>query len=337
MGKKDQFEFDATSIIKFILKNLKLLIAVSLIAFVVSAVVSFMIKPKFKSTVIVFPSSTASISKSVMNMNYLPFNKADLLNFGDEDDCDQLTQVLMSAEIKDMMNKKFNLMAHYGIDSVKTAYPKEKYYNAFEDNFRFQRTEYKSIKISVLDIDKELAAKMANDVVAYADSLIWRMRKSRGQKAYDLAQFEYARFDSITKTTTDSMNKLTKLGLYDYKVLSKDLNKAYYSALLKGKTDLANKIKQRMDLSAKYGIAYDELNLKLIYNVEQRSAMFYKVQEIKAELEQALPSKFIVESARVSEKKAYPRKSLIVLASTVSTFFLTLILLIFVDTVKKYF
>ena len=337
MTKKDKFEFDATSIIKFILKNLKLLIAVSLVAFVVSAVVSFLIKPKFKSTVIIFPTSTASISKSVMNMNYLPFNKADLLNFGDEDDCDQLTQVLMSAEIKDMMNKKFNLMAHYGIDSLKSPFSKTEYYDSFEDNFRFQRTEYKSIKVSVYDENKELACKMANHVISFADSLIIDMRKSRAKKAYDLALSEYSRFDSITKWTTDSMNKLTKLGLYDYKVISRDLNRAYYSALLKGKTDLANKIKKRIEITEKYGIAYDELNLKLIHNVEQRSAMSYKLQEIKSELDQQLPNKFIVEQARVSEKKAYPRRSLIVLASTISTFFLTLILLIFVDTVKKYF
>ncbi|HOT15470.1 MAG TPA: Wzz/FepE/Etk N-terminal domain-containing protein, partial [Bacteroidales bacterium] len=101
MTKKDKFEFDATSIIKFTLKNIKLLIAVSIVAFIVSAVVSFLIKEKYKSTVIVFPTSSSSISKSIMNINYLPYNKADLLNFGDEDDCDQLTQVLMSAEIKD--------------------------------------------------------------------------------------------------------------------------------------------------------------------------------------------------------------------------------------------
>jgi uncharacterized protein involved in exopolysaccharide biosynthesis len=163
------------------------------------------------------------------------------------------------------------------------------------------------------------------------------MRKSRGLKAYELALQEYTKFDSLTKATNDSMNKLTKLGIYNYKDQSKELSKAYFKALSKGKNELASKLKKDLEVVTKYGISFNELNRKQLYNVEQRSSIFYKLQEIKSELEQNLPSNFIVESAVKADKKAYPKRMIIVLISTIATFFLTFILLVFIDSLKKHF
>ena len=338
MGKdKNKFDFDSGSIFIYMIRKAKILIIVSLAAFIVSAVVSLMITPKYKSTVVLFPATSASISKSILNNSYLPYNRADLLNFGDENDCDQLMQVLISREIMEMINKKYNLMAHYGIDIEKTDYPQTKYYEYFESNFVFRRTEYNSIVISVFDTEPELASTIANSIASYADTLIRNMRKSRGLKAYELAFHEYSKFDSLTKATNDSMNKLTKLGIYNYKDQSKELSKAYFKALGKGKNELANKYKKDLEVVARYGISFNELNRKQLYNVEQRSSIFYKLQEIKSELDQNLPSNFVVESAVKADKKAYPKRMIIVLISTIAAFFLTFILLVFIDSIKKHF
>ena len=101
MGKnKSNFDFDSGSILIYMLKKAKILIGVSVIAFIISTIAAFMITPKFKSTVIVFPTSTAVVSKSLLNTQYNP-SDGDLMNFGEEEQCDQLLQVLLSSAASD--------------------------------------------------------------------------------------------------------------------------------------------------------------------------------------------------------------------------------------------
>lgn len=336
MGKnKNNFDFDSGSILIYMLKKAKILIGVSVIAFIISTIAAFMITPKFKSTVIVFPTSTAVVSKSLLNTQYNP-SDGDLMNFGEEEQCDQLLQVLLSNDMKDLINSKYNLMKHYAIDSA-NKFPMSSYYDAFDDNFRFRRSEYLSIIITVYDTDPKLAAVMANDVAVFADTIISRMQKERARKAYILVKHEYSAIDSLINTKQEEITKLTKMGIYDYDYQNRDLNRAYYKALEKGQTQIANGIKKQLDVVGKYGREFATKFVEINYLIGQRASLYFKYTEAKAEFEQKLPNKFIVEEARISEKKAYPRRSLIVLTSTIAAFFIALTLSVLIDSVKKHF
>jgi LPS O-antigen subunit length determinant protein (WzzB/FepE family) len=338
MGKnKLKFSFESGGILMFFFQNIRLLFYIGLVAAVVSGIVSFLITPKYKSTVIIFPVSPASVSKSVMNTQYVTSKGGDLMNLGEEEQADQLLQVLNSRDLKDMMNKKYNLMKHYGIDSVKSKFPVTSYYEWFDENFSFRRTEYISIVIEVLDTDKKLAADMANGVVAFADTIFFRMQKERSRKAYELAKREYFSLDSVMKKERDSLNRLRQMGLFHFDDQSKELTRAYYRALVKGKIDLANEIKKKIDLVSKYGSSYMELRDLNAYHITQLASMFYKYSEVKAEYEQTLPHKYVVESARVSEKKAYPKRMIIVLASTIVSVFFAFVVMLIINSLKRYY
>jgi LPS O-antigen subunit length determinant protein (WzzB/FepE family) len=334
---KSKYNFESGGILIFFFQNIRLLIYVGLAAAIVSGIVSFIIKPKFKSTVIVFPVSSASVSKSVMNTQYTTSKGGDLMNFGEEEQADQFLQVLNSRDLKDMINKKYNLMKHYGIDSVRTKFPFTKYYEWFDGNFSFRRTEYVSIIIEVLDIDKKLAAEMANDVAAFADSILFKMQKERSKKAFELAKKEYEELQSIIKIGDDSLANLRKIGLIDFYDQSIILTRAYYRALRKGQTQLANEIKNKMELVAKYGTTYSRVKDFTNLQRGQLAALFYKYSEAKAEYEQNLPYKYVVESAKVAEKKTYPKRMLIVLASTVVSVFFAFVVLLMASSFKKYY
>ncbi len=336
MGKnKHKFDFEMGSVIKYFIKRFRILFTVSVLAFIISAVVSFIIKPKYKSTVIVFPTSPASVSKSIMDIDYVTSRGADILNFGLEDECDQLLQVFLSREIKDSMNVRFNLMQHYDI-KPESKYAQTKYYDAFEDNFRFRRTEYNSLIIQVYDTDPVLAARMANEVVAIADSLYSRILRQRAQKAFELIQLEYNDLDSVIHKKEKQLIELSKMGIFRYKDQLKELTRAYYKAISSGKTQVATEIKRKMELAQTYGPKFTNLEYELRLLKEQQSSCYYKLTEARAELEQKLPNKFIVEHAVPADKKAWPRRTVLVLTSTIATFLLTLILLVFVDSIKKY-
>ncbi len=336
MGKKHKFEFDMGDIIAYMIKKSKILFTVSFLAFIISIIVSLLITPKYKSTVIVFPVSPASVSKSVMSNQYITSRGADLLNFGQEDECDQLLQIFLSREIKDIMNKKYNLMAHYGIDSTKTKQAWSKFYDAFDDNFRFRRTEYLSIVVNVYDTDSELAAIMANDVVAYADTLYHNIQMQRAVKAFELIEKEYKDIDSIVNKKVERINELSKMGVFSYDLQGRELTRAYYRALEKGKTQLASEIYKKMQIAQKYGPEFDRMQYELEVITGQKISFYYKYTEVRAELENKVPNKFVVEHPIKADKKAYPRRSFIVIVSTIAAFFLTLCCLVFVDSIKKY-
>ena len=109
--------FSAIKLVLFLWNNKKLLIAISVVAAIASIIFSspFFIPPKFKSTVVLFPSSTNSVSKALLsdNQSY----KQDLLRFGEEEDAEQLLQILNSSKIRDRVIEKYNLMNHYDIDA----------------------------------------------------------------------------------------------------------------------------------------------------------------------------------------------------------------------------
>jgi len=336
MGKnKHKSNFDMGNVIEYLIKRSRILISVTILAFVVSVAVSLMLKPKYRSTAIVFPTSPASVAKSVMSTQYVTSRGADILNFGLEDECDQLLQVFLSRELKDSVNAKFGLMQHYGINPG-DKHAVSRYYDAYDDNFRFRRSQYNSIIVDVYDTDPQLAATLTNEVIRMADSLYTRMIRERAIKAFEVIKKEYQDMDSLIAAKERRLIELANMGVFKYDLQSRELTRAYYKALQSGKTDLANQIKQKMEIAERYGVEYTGLHYDLRVLRLQRGSLHYKYTEARAELEQQLPNKFIVERPIPADKKAWPRRSLIVITSTVGAFLFTLMMMVFVDAFKKY-
>ncbi len=332
MGKKkNKFNFDSENILFFVISKSKILFTVAIAAFIISTVVSFLITPKFKSTVILFPAAPTSISKSILNTQYI----GDVTGLGHENECDQLLQVLLSDQIKDLINKKYNLMAHYGIDSLKTKSPRSDYYGIYNEDFSIHRSEYLSIVIDVLDRDPKLAAAMANDVAAFADTVFHNMQKARSQKAFEIAKREYFDMDSLIKSQEDSVNKLRLLGALNYEDNSLVLRKQYYKALIKGRTDVANLIDKQLDNIRKYAKVMGLVQNKIADERVQFPALSYKYEEARVEYLQDLPNKFVVQKAQVPEKKSSPKRMLIVLTSTISAICFAFMLILITESFKK--
>jgi uncharacterized protein involved in exopolysaccharide biosynthesis len=70
------------------------------------------------------------------------------------------------------------------------------------------------------------------------------------------------------------------------------------------------------------------------YEAQLVSELSLRYKEARLEAEQNLSHRFVVEEAYPSEKKAYPRKSLIVIVSTFSALLFALIVLIIVDNIR---
>jgi deoxyadenosine/deoxycytidine kinase len=109
--------------------------------------------------------------------------KAAAMDFGEEEQAEQLVQILQSSRIKDRIIKKYDLLADYEISENDP----NKYYKlnkAYYGNFSFNRTRYGSIQIDVLDKDPKKAAAMANDIVDLIDTVKNEMIRERTIPAF---------------------------------------------------------------------------------------------------------------------------------------------------------
>src|SRR4051812_41348905 len=188
MFKKQEKDYlEATNVFFFIMKWRKPLLIVSAVAAVCAVIFSteYFIHPKFKSTVILFPASTSSITKAVLEDH--AGDKQDILAFGAEEQAEQLLQILNSNEIRDRIVAKYNLYTHYRIDTLQP-YPLTNLTSEFNGNITFQRTEFMSVRIDVLDEDPQMAANIANDIASLSDSVRNNILQHRANEALNVVQ-----------------------------------------------------------------------------------------------------------------------------------------------------
>ncbi|HET6245758.1 MAG: hypothetical protein H0V01_05005 [Bacteroidetes bacterium] len=325
-------DFDSTGLIGFLYKRRKILVIVALSAIIVSSVVSFLIHPKYKSTVILFPSATSSISKSLLSENQLS-SKNDIMQFGEEDDAEQLLQVLNSDEIRNYIMEKYDLIRHYRIDE-KSEFKQTELINEYHDNISFKRTEFMSVKIEVLDENPQIAANIANDIAALLDTVKNRMQKTRAIQGFNIVANEYKNILSEIKIKEDSLNVLRNFGVIDYVSQSEVYGSEYAIALSKGNREGIKALEEKLRILANFGGAYVSISENLEHDRKQLRQLKTKYEEAKVDAEQNITHAFIVNHAFPAEKKSYPVRWLIVVVSTLSALLGSVLIILLFENIQ---
>lgn len=335
LRSKSSEDFDSTNFIIFLYHWRKPLIIISVIAFIASIIISspWFITPKFKSTVIMFPTSSNSISKALLSENVS--EKQDILQFGEDEQAEQMLQILNSNKIRDWIIQKYDLLNHYEIGS-NASYKTTKLIKAYENNVTFRRTEYMAVKITVLDKDPKIAANMANDIAELLDSTRNAMQKERAVKAFRIVETEYLQLKDEIQQMEDSLTTLRQLGVHDYESQVEMINQQLAIELARGNRSGIKALEDKLEILAKYGGPYVSIRDALEFEKKQLSLVKTKYEEAKIDAEEFLPQKFIVNSAFEAEKKSYPVRWIIVLISTVSAFILGILILAVLDSLSRY-
>ncbi len=331
---KEQYSFDSSNLLLFLLQWRKPIIVVAAISLVASIIFSgpFFITPKYQSTVILYPASTSSISKALLDNS--PGNRSDVLAFGEEEQTEQILQILNSNKIRDRIVKKYNLMEHYDIPA-NSKYRYTELLREYESNVTFRRTEYMAVKISVMDQNPQLAADMANDIARLIDSTKNDMLRERAIKGFDIVKAEYLHRKNDIRIMEDSLTVLRGFGVHDYESQAEMINRQYAIELAKQNHKGIKALEEKLDVLARYGGAYVSLSNSLEYEREQLSLLKAKFEEAKVDASEVLPQTFIVNYAYASEKKAYPVRWIIVLVSLLAATLFTVIVIIIYENLLK--
>ena len=297
---------ERNNLIQFIWAQRKSLLIITGIVFVISTIVSLLITPLFLSTAIVFPAASSNVSFSDQRNV-----KAAAMDFGEEEQAEQLVQILQSSRIRDKVVSKFNLLEHYEIAEN----DKNKYYklnNEYTSHFEFTRTRYGSIQIDVLDKDPELAAKMANSIVDLIDTVKNDMIRERTKPAFEINKRKMVQMLHDRDSVLNLLDSLSALG-----VVSMDIRSNLFQALVDSKNAAEKSdIKAKLGVNTLYGAQYDALE-------HIRNEMIIKIEEFRVSYEQAesdananFNHKFVVEKAVQADKKEKPKRIIIVLVAS---------------------
>jgi LPS O-antigen subunit length determinant protein (WzzB/FepE family) len=311
MENKDiEQQLNQQNIIQFIWTKRKIITIVTFIAAVASLVISFFITPLYLSTAVVFPAATSTVSFSEQRNA-----KASSMDFGEEEQAEQLVQILQSSKIRDKIVQRFDLMKHYDIKET-DQYKYHRLGEAYASHIKFTRTRFGSIQIDVLDKDPKLAATIANKIVDLIDTVKNEMVKERTIPAFEINKRKKDLILQDMKFILSKLDSLSSLGVVTSEGRA-TLFQAYNEA--KGKDD-KKFFKKQIDVNIKHGAEFDGLAML-------RDEKMVKLAEFETAFEQAesdaytdFNHKFVVENAVVADKKEKPKKAIIVLVSTIASF-----------------
>ncbi|MBP5759648.1 MAG: hypothetical protein J6W45_09625 [Bacteroidales bacterium] len=279
-------DYDHQATIRFFGRWWKLLVWVAAIALVASLVVSLLITPRYKATATLFPTNSNRLSKAVMDYHY----SLDFMDYGIERDCEYCIQILSSESMERDVCKRFNLLEHYGI-SPDDPHKMFKLHEQYRGNVNVRRTEFLGVEVSVLDVDPQWAADMANFIAANYDTVCHRIHHARALNAADLVQGVCDRVGQEIKDLQDSLRR----------------NPQYQQGLSK---------------------LIDEKCHELA-DLETRAA------QTKVDANENVSYKFLLDEAVAPDKKAYPKRAIIVLLGTFGAVVMCILALLIVGRVKK--
>jgi uncharacterized protein involved in exopolysaccharide biosynthesis len=319
-----ELEKERQNLLVYIWKRRKILMIISGAAAVLSLIVSLLMTPIYRSTAIVFPAATSTVSFSEQRNA-----KAAAMDFGEEEHAEQLVQILSSSRIRDKIVQEFDLMKHYKIDQN----DENKYYKlvkSYNENFLFVRTRYGSIQIDVLDRDPKLAADMANKIVDLIDTVKNQMVAERTWPAFEINKRKKEQLEKEREDLIHRMDTLSAMG-----VMSLDGRTELFQAYVSAGGGEKAEIKRIIDVNIKYGSTFDALDFSLKEKITQLELFKVSYEQAESDAYAIFNHKFVVEKAVVADKKDKPKRLIIILLSTIGAFIFGLFTLLIRDRLNE--
>ena len=326
----NQTKFDTLDIFVYLWKKRKPLIIVTILGAIVSVVVSLMLPNYFKATSVLFPTTFISPSTSTLHVN--TNQETDPLLIGDEDDLEKMIQLLKSDFITNSIIQKYNLIEHYEL-SANDPHLNNKLHKTYEGNVTFNKTPYQGVIVSVVDIEPQLAADMANDIANLYDTLVFNMQKQRSEEIYEMAKNAYEKEEAYIQMLEDSLDVFRQYGILDYYKESERYSEAYGKAIGNNKLTAKGQafFDKKFALLRKYGKKFQSIASQI--NDVRKNLTTLHLNLIQAEQNLKFPTthKYVISYAQVPDKKAFPKRSIIVILSTMGAFVFSIVLLLLFD------
>lgn len=263
------------------------------------------LKPKYKSMAVVYPENLGEKSE--------------------ESSTEQMLEMLNSGDIRDSIIRVFNLPEHYKI-SPQYKFYKTAMYGKLSDNVSFRKTENEAVRIEVLDTDPQIACNLVDSILSFYDKKVRLMHNIKFREEYQIRKRELDRL----KFSVDSIiGRLSYLGA-EYGVLevgnqSNGLSQAYIEALASGRAN--EELRTLFRNIAEKGPETRGLLISLEGYGKQFGEAQQKHDDSYRELTKKITYSSVVTPPYPSDKKAWPKRSVIVVISVILTLIMAMVVI----------
>jgi len=309
--------FNNTNLLRIIIKWKWHLVVLAVAAALVSLIASspFIMKPRFKSTAIIYPS------------NILPYSE--------ESQTEQMLQWMSSTDIRDSVLKKFDLAKHYKV------LPDDPYYlstlhGLYNKNISISKTQYESIEVVVTDIDPVMARDIVNAILFYTDVKIRATHYVNYKRVFDAVEKrlndKLAEMDSVKNRYREMA---TTYGIYDIGSQSQEITRGALGTVDGTGKSINSKDVQRL----KEGMIEKSGELMYLSNrISLSAAEFSEIKRLyegaKYEIDKKVTFINVVTYPEVADKKSYPKRLFVMFYFVAAALFFSLLAIAFIERNK---
>lgn len=303
---------NSLSIVKTIFKNWKMIFLVMLSAAVISYGASFLIKDKFKSSAVVYP--------------------VNLFQNSEESPSEQLLQYFLSEDVKYKLAKDFKLFDRYGVDTLNSKGGKALFNYMFIENITISPTIYESIEINVKDVDPAFAQKLNVALVNNTNNLIRESKKAIvGQYLVSTRKV----IDHQSKELDSISQSILKIKT-EYDLIDPDYQAKYLSKQISNGSSLnENGSKQVKGIKEK-GSELRILKGRMESTLNSYSQIKLKNDAYLLDISGDMDYYVYVSKPNFQDKKCSPVRWIIVMISSLSALFMSLVFILYKNRSKDF-
>ncbi len=307
-----------STILGLVVKHWKPLATVALVATVLSAVFSspLFIDPKYRSYAVLYP--------------------ANIIPMGTETPTEQMMQVLESDQIRDSLVAFYDLYTVYDINPESKG-SKSTLIREYQSLVTTRKTEYESVIIEVLDKDPVRARDMVNSIILNFNRKAKSMQKEKSIELVTILGEQV----KLKKHEMDSMESvLTSIrkeyGILDYDLQTEYATERYLDVITTpSNKNSAKEIEPLLNALKEMGGEFKALNEHLWRTRGSYNDLKEQLEQARKDVEKQLTYCNIITQPEIADKKAYPVRWLIVLASVISALLLALIVLALLENARS--
>lgn len=202
----------------------KHILLVTLAAALLALGVTYVLKPKYRSSAFIYPANMVPFFLEQQNKG---ISHTELL-----------LQFFNSNDVRNEVLKRFRLDRHYHLDTTDSKF--RTYFNyTYEENIKASQTRYESVELNVLDTDPDTAQKIAQGIIDAVNKTISNQHRTKFNEfiAVNLAYLAAHRrtLDSLQRCMEDFVKKYH---LVDMGSQMRYASQNYFKLLAEGKENM---------------------------------------------------------------------------------------------------
>jgi hypothetical protein len=218
---KPLYDYLLVDLIKVFILFKKQILSITLLALISSIIISMILPVYYESKTIIYPNNlTLADKNSIFGQQQ---TQSEFSYYGNKYDANRILSFANSSTVIDYIINKYQLVSHYGY-SKNEAFIYTKTKEDFLKNYVAFKNDRDAIEIILLDTDKNLCAKMVNDIADKINQLSIEPIKENRLKIVKMLEKEIAEKSASQLKSSELAEELKSLNksLTEYQVSTND-------------------------------------------------------------------------------------------------------------------